>query len=342
MVLKFNVPQVPALDPHLSAMLRGPQIGPQGRCPCAAGLAPSQGARGAPGAVTPRQGSAGQLLWRGRDPREQPGVRQYARPQKSPPRSPPLPSILSGRAGRSAALPSSSGVGSARRALAATAPRCRSCPSPLRAARAFSLCLKVGEEMGAGGGRPAGAGCGSLGRKGRAALRWRPGREVVHPFFLPCTGTWERGSLGGSGATTSSGRTAGPRGERRGHGCGHRHWHRAGPGSALRPPPPGEPGACREPGGGWRRPQPPSAAGAGGRSGPCPQRPHGCLCFLAGCLLWIIKSRRSRHYRASVLKPEKEVSYRTVPPARTGCQWYVYGKTSVSVSKQTSTFMRSP
>lgn len=341
MVLKFVARQV--LVPAPALVCCAPwAAGQAGReVSYGAGLAPPQarGARGAPGVGsrprsppgTARPGSpagGAETPWN-----QKPAGRQHTRPRERRVRCPPLPSILSGGAGRNAALPSSSGVGSACRALAAAAPRCRSCPSALRAARAFSLCLKVGEETGAGGR----VGLAAIARAVRAAPRGRPGEGAVCPFFRPHTGT---GSGGGGEGAASSGRAARPRGERCDHG--HGHWHRAGPGSALRPPPPGEPGACREPGGGRRRPQPPSAGGAAGRSGaagangqrgPCPRRPHGCLFFVAGCLLWIIKSRRSRHYRASVLKPEKEVSYRAVPVTRTGCGLCVFSKTSVSFRK---------
>lgn len=72
--------------------------------------------------------------------------------------------------------PLPSRVGSTRRAFAvATAVpyRC-SRPSPLPAARAFSLCLKVGEETGLGGGRPPGGGAADC-------RRARPGQARPDP-----------------------------------------------------------------------------------------------------------------------------------------------------------------
>lgn len=93
--------------------------------------------------------------------------------QEAPGQSGPLPPPRTGmgRAGRgaSAALPCSSGVGSA-----LLAPPLSLARSPLPAAPPFSLCLKVGEETGRGGLRARrggrGAGCGRA-RPGRAAPR---------------------------------------------------------------------------------------------------------------------------------------------------------------------------
>lgn len=130
----------------------------------------------------------------------------------------------------------------------------------------------------------AASGCDSLGCKGRAAPRCGGGRgrEVLFPFFLPCTGTQERGSVGGSegGGGACSGRAAGPRGTGTGRGtarapappCG-----RPRPGSPVR--------AGSRAGAGAARSRPAPRELRGGAARPCPLRPHGCLCFLAGCLL---------------------------------------------------------